>query len=244
MKMKLAILIGLLIAAVLIIPVSAVSPFQVSGSHYQLNILGDKCVDKEVGDSNGHSLFVNLNGRTKIIMTQDDVNGFNIVDRNGCDGEAKFNLAPGTYNVYARAKGTPGGKVNITAYGEFEDALTGSILINLGFINIERNTGKPVSVNINKLFYVDVGPLCTETVLVDDELTCTEETTYTDYWVFAIEELLEYYWDYDNEGLKNLEVRFYECELDIDGRDNGLLDNYCRWENGDPIVSTKTVVAY
>jgi hypothetical protein len=226
-----------LIAAVLIIPVSAVSPFEVSGNHYQLNILGDKCVDKEVGDSNGHSLFVNLNGRTKIIMTQDDINGFNIVDRNGCDGEAKFNLAPGTYNVYARAKGTPGGKVNITAYGEFEDAF-GTTLINLGFVNIARNTGKPVSVNINKLFYVDV-TLCTEETLG----VCTEWTTYTDYWVFAIDELLEYYWDYDNEGLKNLEVRFYECELDTDGLENGLVDNYCRWETGVPIVSSKTVVA-
>jgi hypothetical protein len=50
---------------------------------------------------------------------------------------------------------------------------------------------------------------------------------------------MSYWWDYDNEGLKNLEVRFYECTLDP----TGAADNYCRWANGDPIVSTKTVVA-
>jgi hypothetical protein len=239
MKTKLSILIGLLVVAAFIIPVaSAASPFQVSGNHYQLNIIGSKSYDedgKDVGDSMGHTLFVKLDGKSKIVMTQAEDGQFQVVDRNGIDADgAEFNIAPGYYNVYARAKGTPGGKVNVTAYGEFEDAVDGSTIINLGYVNLARDTGKPVSVNINKLFFVDVS-LCTDALLG----VCTETTTYTDTWVFAIQELMSYWWDYDNEGLKNLEVRFYECTLDP----TGTADNYCRWANGDPIVSTKTVVA-
>jgi uncharacterized lipoprotein NlpE involved in copper resistance len=238
MKTKLSIVIGLLFVAALIIPVSAASPFQISGSHYQLNIIGaknyDETLGKPVGDSMGHTLFVRLDGKSKIIMTQARDGVFQVVDRNGIDADgAKFNIAPGYYNVYARAKGTPGGKVNITAWGEFEDALDGSTIINLGYVNLARDSGKPVSVNINKLFYVNV-TLCTGA----EADTCIETTTYTNYWVFAIDELMEYWWDYDNDGLKNLEVRFYECTYD----ETGTAEDYCRWANGAPIVSSKTVV--
>jgi hypothetical protein len=38
-----------------------------------------------------------------------------VLDKNGTDGEASFSLpAPGGYTVWARARGTPGGKAKIT----------------------------------------------------------------------------------------------------------------------------------
>jgi hypothetical protein len=111
---------------------------------------------------------------------------------------------------------------------------TGYQLLNLGYVNLARESGKPQSVNINSLFYVDAA-LCTA---VDEFGACTETTSYNDYWVFDIAELFDYWWDYDNNGLKNLQVRFYECTLDP----TGTADDYCRWGDGTPIDSTKTVV--
>lgn len=207
--------------------------WQVNGPHYNLNIIAkDKHAD--VGDSSGHTMFVKDDGKTKIIMTQDPDGEFYVVDRNGLDGRAEFNIAPGYYNVYAIARGKPGGKVNITSWGNFTDEVDGTKLILLGTVNLNRTKGKPESVNINELFYVDV-ELCTS---VDENGVCNESVVYDDYWVFDIDELLEYYWDYDNDGLKLLQVRFYECTLDP----TGTADDYCRWCNGDPINSTKTVI--
>ncbi len=210
----------------------AASPWQVHGTHYNLNIVGSKTT-KDVGASDGHTMFVKLDGKTRIYMTQSG-SGFLVTDRNGLDGSASFNIAPGYYNVYARGLGKPGGNADIQANGTFTDAVDGTVEYMLGYVNIARTSGKPQVVNINQLFYVDV-TLCTD----QEAGECTEVTTYTDTWVFDIPELLEYYWDYENHGLKLLQVRFYECTLDPTGE----AANYCRWENGDPIVSSKQVVA-
>jgi hypothetical protein len=50
--------------------------------------------------------------------------------------------------------------------------------------------------------------------------------------------LLSYWWDYNNQGLKLLQVRFYPCTLDA----TGTATDYCRWGDGSPIVSSKTIV--
>jgi hypothetical protein len=216
----------------------------VNGKHYNLNILGvelkeDK--DKAVGDSKGHTLFVPLWTKKpcKIIMTQDPNGEFKVVDRDGTDGEAEFNIAPGHYNVYAAALGKRG-NVHIDAKAYFEDADQGTKLIPLGYVDIARVKGKqPTSVNINNLFYVDV------TVCLKDPvtgiITCTE---YTDTWVFDIVGLLEYFWEYTNSGLKLLQVRFYPCTIDC----TGAASDYCRWDvsdefpDGVPICPSKKTV--
>lgn len=226
---KLALVIGLLIIVGLCIPGAlAKSPWQVSGTHYNLNIIGAKTT-KDVGASDGHTMFVKLDGKTKIIMTQDG-GGFLVTDRNGLDGTASFNLGPGHYNVYARGLGKPGGSVHIHANGTFTDALDGTVEYILGSIDISRVKGRPVVANINSLFYVDVS-ICTA---VDASGTvCTAYNTYENVWVFDIPELLEYYWDYTNSNLKLLQVRFYECTVDS----TGTAPDFCRDEFGNPIVS-------
>ena len=227
-----AVVISLLVLSVVSAGVGNSIPVQ--GKHYNLNIIGAKNIG-DVGDSMGHTLFVKLNGKTKIMMAQDPNGEFKVTDRNGLDGTAKFNIAPGHYNVYAAALGKPNGKAHIDAYGNFTDAVDGSTLILLGYVDIARSKGQPQSVNINQLFYVDV-TLCTA---VDAEGSCTEQVVYEDYWVFDIAELLEYYWDYTNNGLKLLQVRFYGCTLDPSGQ----ASDYCRWGDGTPITSTKTILS-
>lgn len=227
--MSLFIVIGIL---GLVILTSALATIKVSGAHYNLNIIGAKNVG-QIGASDGHSMFVNLQGKTKIIMTQDPSGTFSITDRNGLDGQAAFNIAPGHYNVYATSLGKPGGKVKISAYGNFTDAVDGSELILLGYVDLSRNKSKPQSVNINNLFYVDV-TLCTK---VDIYGNCTQTTVYNDYWVFDIPELLQYYWEYNNDGLKLLQVRFYPCGIDP----TGVSSDYCKNTDGTPINPQKTV---
>jgi len=242
MKKTSIIAIGVLVVAGLLLSSAVLAfggnnkdGFKVNGDHYNLNIIG-KDRHADVGDSSGHTMFVLENGKTKIIMTQDTDGEFKVVDRNGLDGKAKFNIAPGHYNIYAIGLGKPGKSVHIDAYGNFTDAVEGTTLILLGYVDISRDRGKPQSVNINELFYVDV-TLCTAV----DPVTgvCTEWVEYEDYWVFDIDELIEYYWEYNNEGLKLLQVRFYECTLDPLGAE----PDYCRWADGTPIDSKKTVIA-
>ena len=232
-KSVMALLGALIICGLLIGPgvyAGVGNSIPVNGKHYNLNIIGAKNIGS-IGDSNGHTLFVRLNGKTKITMTQDPEGNFKIVDRNGLDGRAEFNIAPGHYNIYATGLGKPGGSVHIDAWGEFEDQETGSNLLLLGYVDLSRDKGKPQSTNINNLFYVDV-TLCTA---VDGDGNCIEWVEYQDYWVFDIEELLEYYWDYNNNGLKLLQVRFYECTIDPTGE----ASDYCRWNDGTPISPSK-----
>jgi hypothetical protein len=210
--------------------------WQVNGAHYNLNILA-KDTHADVGDSDGHTMFVKDNGKTQIYMTQGDE--FKVLDRNGLKGSAEFQIAPGYYNVYAIARGKPNGKVNISAFGNFTDETLQQKLIMLGFVNLSRDKKKPQSENINELFYVGPIELCTE---VNDTGACVETVVYNDYWVFDIPYLDDYFWDYNNTGVKLLQVRFYACQL-INPGDYASPDEYpkdfCRDCNGDPIVMTE-----
>jgi hypothetical protein len=171
------------------------SSIPVNGQHYNLNIIG-KEKHGDVGDSNGHTMFVKEYGRTQIYMTQGDE--FKVLDRNGLKGSAEFQIAPGFYDVYAVALGKPNKNVQIDAWGNFTDYtdVNGHVIIPLGSVDLTREKGKkPQSVDISYLFYVDV---------------TVNNTLYQNYWVFAIPELNEYCWNYTNNGLKLLQVRFYE----------------------------------
>ena len=83
-----------------------------SGSHYNLNIIGvshDKNPNMN-GNGSGNVIFVDLGSKTgdavttKILLSQAADGVFEVLDKNGTDGEASFSLpVPGTYTVWARA---------------------------------------------------------------------------------------------------------------------------------------------
>src|SRR5713101_6878132 len=93
-----------------------------SVSHYNLNIIGvshDKNPNMN-GNGSGNVIFVDLGTKsgvavtTKILLSQAADGVFEVLDKNGTDGEASFSLpAPGSYTVWARALGTPGGQSKI-----------------------------------------------------------------------------------------------------------------------------------
>src|SRR5713101_9361475 len=92
-----------------------------SGSHYNLNIIGVSHDKNPNMNGGGNVIFVDLGTKsgvavtTKILLSQAADGVFEVLDKNGTDGEASFSLpAPGSYTVWARALGTPGGQAKIT----------------------------------------------------------------------------------------------------------------------------------
>lgn len=175
-----------------------------SGPHYNLNIIG--APKAKNGDASGwdnvnrHTMMVKDDGKTNIYMTQAEDGGFSVIDGDGTDGVARFELAPGYYEVYAVALGKPNKEVTITPHASFDDQVGEEVFL-LGTISLQHSK-KPKWERVTGLFLV--------TVTVDDGTT---STTYHNEWVFDIEELIEYYWDYDNtNGCKLTQVRFYEVD--------------------------------
>jgi hypothetical protein len=181
-----------------------------SGPHYNLNIIGVKN-SHDVGNSNGHTLFVKLNGGTRIYMSQNQDGSFEVTDRDGTDGVARFNIGDSNptdarthYLVFARGLGKPNGSVTITPGATFTDE-TATPNFYLDDVTIDRKKGKPQTVNVTGLFYVDV-------TIDPDGAGPLDPIAYNHSWIFDIPYLLEYWWDYVNNNLKLLQVRFYEGE--------------------------------
>ena len=183
-----------------------------SGSHYNLNIIGvshDKSANPNW--ASGNVIFVGLGTRdagvtTKILLSQSAASGvFEVIDKNGTDGEASFSLpAPGTYTVWARALGTPGGQAKITTCAT-DPSLTGTdagtICSTLNEVFVrgtgKGNTFRPVTAALT-------------TITLDAVANATLVTTCGGTTVSLFDGCLEgYFWQYDNNGLKLLQVRFY-----------------------------------
>ena len=195
-----------------------------SGAHYTLNIIGvpkDKSANFTGG--NGGRIFVDLGktgaaANTRINLIEGD---FGVLDANGTDGVAAFQLpnpdpdGDGTtaYSVYVRALGKPGGKATMQSC--YEDA-TGTwcaveFVGGVEPITLERTkSGVAKFTNVSKdLLFVDY---CTAWDAGGDLVlgTADDVCTSVDQIPLFGNDLLSYYWSYDNEGLKLAQLRFYE----------------------------------
>lgn len=195
-----------------------------SGAHYTLNIIGvpkDKSASFDGG--NGHRIFVDLGrtgavANTRINLREGD---FGVLDANGTDGTAAFQLpnpdpdgdGTTTYQVYVRALGKPGGKATLQSC--YEDALGTWCAVDFDGgvepVTLQRTKGGAAKfVNVSKdLLYVDY---CAAWDAGADLLPGTEDDVCTDVEQVALfsNTLLSYYWSYSNEGLKLVQLRFYE----------------------------------
>jgi len=210
--------ITLSIATALAVAAAAELPGQTgngapSGPHYNLNIIGvshDKNANMDQGS--GNVIFVDLGTKrgtavtTKILLSQSAEAGvFGVIDKNGTDGEAAFQLPyPGSYTVWARALGTPGGQAKITTCAT-DPSLTGTdagtICSTLNEVFVrgtgKGNTFRPVTAALT-------------TITLDAVANATLVTTCGGTTVSLFDGFLEgYFWQYDNNGLKLLQVRFY-----------------------------------
>jgi hypothetical protein len=182
-----------------------------SGAHYSLNIIGTKTKNPDMSGAGGNVIFVSLGTKdgaavtTKILLDQSANAGeFAVLDKNGTDGEAKFSLpAPGTYTVWARALGTPGGQAKITTCAT---DVTGTVadgdICSTQHEVFVRGTGKSSFRNVTTALTT----ITLDAVADADAVTACGGTT-----VGLFDPCLEgYFWQYDNNGLKLLQVRFYQ----------------------------------
>ena len=172
-----------------------------SGAHYNLNIIGvpkDKSPDFTGG--NGHRIFVDLEGRTKILLRKGE---FDVLDANGTDGTAAFQLPEPDatddgitdYSVYVRGLGKPGGGATMTSCYfdqqlQTEYCSSGEYIVQ---ISSHGNNNKFQNVT-NQLLYVWAD--------IDGDGDVDRTELFSD-------PLDEYYWYYDNAGLKLAQLRFY-----------------------------------
>jgi hypothetical protein len=171
-----------------------------SGAHYSLNIIGvQKGKSADMTGDNGHRIFVPLSGTTKILLSEGD---FAVLDANGTDGSAAFQLpspdpdnnGETEYSVYVRALGMPGGSATIIPTAT--DPVTGEVFASTLSTVVVRETGKSSFTNVSKTLlyiYADVnGDGIVDRVPLFDS------------------RLQDFYWSYDNQGLKLAQLRFYE----------------------------------
>jgi len=172
-----------------------------SGAHYNLNIIGvPKDKNPDFSGGNGHRIFVDLTGKTKILLRQGD---FDVLDANGTDGEASFQLPEPDaqndditdYSVFIRGLGKPGGQATMqTCYldqqTQEEVCNTGNQIVD---VTAHGNNNKFQNVTAQLLYvWADLDG--------DGKLDKVE--------LFS-DPLDTYYWYYDNTGLKIAQLRFY-----------------------------------
>ena len=209
-----------------------------SGPHYNLNIIGvpkDKSVPDMTG-SNRHTIFVPLESgedvsrKVKIYFEPNlaEPTKFRVSDGNATDDNEATVLVPFeycddyvagceellSYNVYAVGLGKPNGGAIVTAECEYSEdvvdtdgteGLECEDTLLMGSFDIGRTTGKPKRENITDVFRATG---CLD--IAGEEGICDAgDLEFRDLWIFNIEELLEYFWDYDNNGLKLMQTRFY-----------------------------------
>lgn len=177
-----------------------------SGSHYTLNVIGvSKDKTAAMDGNNGGRIFVPLWGKAKINLTEGD---FGVLDANGTDADgATFSLpnpdpdgdGTTTYSVYARALGTPGGTSTTTTCAT--DPVTDEEICSTESMVLVRNEGKSTFDNVSReLLYVYYD--------LDGDGTAELIPLFSD-------KLQDYFWDYDNKGLKVAQLRFYEQATNV-----------------------------
>ena len=176
-----------------------------SGAHYNLNIIGvPKNKTADMDNNNGHRIFVKLDGNTKINLTMGD---FQVLDANGTDGTAAFQLPNPdpegdgitVYSVYARALGKPGGNATMTTCAE--DKVTEDVYCSVLQLVMVRDTGQSKFSNVSKyLLYIYAD--------IDDDGKIERVPLFDD-------SLENYFWSYDNNGLKLVQLRFYEIPTTV-----------------------------
>jgi len=203
-----------------------------SGAHFNLNIIGvEKGKKPAMDDQNGHVIFVKLGkaGRvsTKIWLAEGP---FKVMDANGTDSDgATFQLPANDceaaldagndpsidcsnetiYTVWARALGKPGGSAIINTcrtdttdvYGD--DTVDDYCSTESVEVTSETGKGKKVFDNVTR----ELTTVCVD--WWDDTLgeLGTDGICDSREQLFDYDE--DYWWTYDNNGLRLAQLRFY-----------------------------------
>ena len=174
------------------------------GGCYNMEVIAVKTKNADLTSSNGHSLFVTIDGRTKINLQEGST--FNILDRNGTDGTASFQLpspdptnsGTSSYSVFSRLVGKPGSKVDMSTCGI--DAL-GATYCSTNILSMDRIKGTSRFTNVtSSLLYIyadiDGDGIVNRLPLFDSSL-------------------LEYFWQLDAQGRLHMQLRFCPVQTTV-----------------------------
>jgi hypothetical protein len=217
------------IAALLVVGTGLATPaladgINLKGPHYNLNIIGvENPKTASMTGSDRRTIFVALGKKSAATSRIYLVPGpFDVCDGNGfdtaysCAGDvlasegAVFQLpcnnavptdagCPGgtystSYQIWGRALGKPGGTVNIQTCGTDD---TGALVCSTDNTLLTRGKGKSSFFDVTKsLTTVDA---CFD---VNGVLTCSTISLFDPA-------LQDYFWQYSNQGLRLLQLRFY-----------------------------------
>ncbi|WP_349409845.1 hypothetical protein [Pseudalkalibacillus sp. SCS-8] len=170
------------------------------GDFYNLKLIGvPKDKKAPMKNNDGTRIFVPLYGESNIWLREGD---FQVLDANGTDeDDAEFQLPnpdpnnDGTteYTVYVRALGKPGGEATMNTCGT--DADTGETYCSDQKLVVTRTAGQSPWTNASgELFYI---------------YTDTDGDGEPERYNLFNDQFEDYYWEYDNNGLKVAQLRFY-----------------------------------
>jgi hypothetical protein len=203
-----------------------------SGAHFNLNIIGvEKGKTADMDNSNGHVIFVSLGKndtvRSKIWLTEGP---FAVLDANGTDSDgAAFQLpannceapvdagddpdidctnADTVYTVWVRALGKPGGSAIVNTcrtdttdvYGD--TTATDYCSTEQLEVTSETGHGKKKFENVTR----ELTTICVDYL---DEFGELGQDGLCDIREQLFDYLEDYWWDYDNNGLRLAQLRFY-----------------------------------
>src|SRR3989338_3276846 len=175
-----------------------------NGGHFNLNVIGvSNPKTASLDGTNRHVIFVPLSGSCQIKLAEGD---YQVLDGNCFDGDAaQFQLpnpdADGdgttTYSVFARALGSPKGNPSSNTTTCATDPSDGSLVCSVITLTLTRSKGKSTFQNVSKyLLYIYAD--------IDGDGTLERVSLFDT-------DLQDYYWQYDNNGLRLAQLRFYEC---------------------------------
>jgi hypothetical protein len=187
-----------------------------SGPHYNLNILGkEQCPTDPMTTGNGGVIFVLLNGGDvatsltgKLASNISKVNkiylqegpDFTVLDGNACDGNGALfelpNPTNGSYTIWARALATPGGSATMTTCAT--DPTTGEIVCSTANVLLVRTKGKQTFANVT-----------TQLTTITFINPATGQPVTVSIFDPA---LIDYFWNYQNNGLRLAQLRFYPVQ--------------------------------
>ncbi len=168
----------------------------INGGCYNLQVIGVPSKTSSLTDSNRHSIFMPIGGKSKILLQE---GAFNVIDGNGTDGEAAFSLPnpdptnSGTtaYSVYARLVGKPGSGVNMSTCAVDS---TGATYCSQDTLSMSRIAGSSKFLNVSQqllYIYADINAdgIIDRVPLFDSRLS-------------------DYFWDVDTIGRVHIQLKF------------------------------------
>jgi hypothetical protein len=214
---------------------------------FSLNIIGvSKDKSSDMDNNSGHRIFVPLDDKAKIELIEGP--DFAVLDADGTDGPAQLQLPnPGLdpyvvgdkgsadtmsdYSVYVRPLGKPYGWATITTCAQLLDSTFAGLLPGNYIRTVNRtcewdSAYASVEQVGSEITFRDKGPskfqnVTAELLTIVFEVETDAGTVYVRVPIFD-PILAGEYWEYDNNGLKVLQVRFYENSTDVSSKDGDL----------------------